>query len=118
VIGRGKDSQRGRSTRAESSIEFADMLDQVLAAPVTAGGRFSVATHANAAASPAAPELVDLVMFPIVSKIEPDVAVPAPVVSEPVEPLGEPNTASRFADAGIDDDRLPLRAPRFRRPRH
>lgn len=118
MIGRSKLSHRDRSTRSGSSIEFADMLDRIQAPPVSADGTLSVATHANGAASPAEPELADLVMFPIVSKAEPEIAVPVPVVPEPVDQIGEPSMASRFADAGIDDDRLPLPAPRFRRLRH
>jgi hypothetical protein len=118
MIGKGKLSHRGRSTSTGNSIEFADMLDQIETPPVSTDGRHSVATHANDAASPAEPELADLVMFPIVSKDGPEIAVAVPVVAEPVEKADEPNTASRFADAGIDDDRLPLRAPRFLRLRH
>ncbi len=117
MIGRSKRS-RGQAARTGNSIEFAGLLDRVQAPPVSADGTLSVATHANGGASPDEPELADLVMFPIVSKAEPEIAVPVPVVADPVEQIGEPSMASRFADAGIDDDRLPLRAPRFRRLRH
>jgi len=115
VIGRRKLLDRGRTSRTSSSIEFGDMLDRIQAPPVTADDTHSVAPQANGAAPQAERELADLVMFPIVSKAEPEIALPVPVVAEPLEQIGEPSTTSRFADAGIDDDRLPIRAPRFRR---
>jgi hypothetical protein len=121
VIGRNNVSRRGRVAATVDSIEFADLLDQIEVQPVTADGTPCAATHASGEELPVVSELADLVMFrvPPRSELEPVAAEPAEELhDESAGPVGEPSTVSRFAAAGIDDDRLPLRAPRFRRRRH
>jgi hypothetical protein len=68
-----------------SAVEFSELLDAITTVPVAA-------TSHHLPADPA----IDV-------PIEPHVTVESLVVEEP------PQT-SRFADAGIDDDRLPLHA--------
>ena len=101
--------QRVRTaTRTGYSMEFADLLDGVEPEPVVTAFDLGLA---------------DLVMFPVPHRFDPQPdPVLAPVeeqVEEQVEAtveehMEEPVKVSRFADAGLDDDLLPVQAPRRR----
>lgn len=105
---------RGQRVRSASgagySMEFSDLLDGIAPAPVRATAELDLG-------------LADLVMFPVPHRfdpapepvVEPFEAPTANQVDEPVEePVEEPVKVSRFAAIGLDDDLLPVHAPRRR----
>lgn len=82
------------------SVEFGDLLDPIAAAPAPAGpvvAPITVAQLDDGSAVDPEPDLAGRHENPI------DVT--------------EPPTVSRFADAGVDDDRLPLHVSTKRRRR-
>jgi hypothetical protein len=98
------------SRHAGNSMEFSDLLDAIAPQP------------AAAIAEPKA-AIADLVMFRVPSRIDDTPASPIepsiePVVDPVVESSEEITVVSRFADNGIEDDLLPVRAPSRRRLRH
>ncbi len=102
----GRNSRARRRVAAAgvgTSIEFAELLDPV-------------------SAPPAIPVPVSApVNVPVPAAIYTEPAVDPVVVPELVtEPMPEPALAavSRFADSGIDDDRLPLHDTKKRPRRH
>ncbi|MEA3183990.1 MAG: hypothetical protein QOC57_2347 [Ilumatobacteraceae bacterium] len=103
MIGRNRRVRQDQPTADLSSIEFAELLDPEVADP----------------------NVADLVMFPITrqpevgGKVALDVAVEVEdEVTVTLPPHEDEPAVSRFAGAGIDDDRLPVRSPRARRFRH
>lgn len=90
----------GRALRRNASVEFSELLDPIAIGPQTAP-------------EPVVPTDVDLVNpvdrhTEVAAELDGDTTAIAPV---------EPPQVSRFADAGIDDDRLPLRTSTKRRRR-
>lgn len=111
---------RGDQRPDDGSMEFADLLDSVAPRPQSSPG----------ADLDGALALADLVMFPVPRRVEhhflprpePVEAVQEPVEMAPPDPVEEekaapPAKVSRFAGAGLDDDLLPVHAPRQRRLR-
>lgn len=106
----GRNSRARRRVAAESvgtSIEFAELLDPVSGPPAS---RVLVSVPVSV------PVPVAIDTEPAVDPVE-----VADLVTEP-EPEPEPEPAlvavSRFADSGIDDDRLPLHDTKKRSRRH
>ena len=87
----GRTPRRRAPSDRGGSIEFAELLDPIFA--------------------PMAPHAVDAVEV-----IEPVEVVEVAEEAQPVdEPIPAPAiTQSRFADAGLDDNRLPVRPPKHR----
>lgn len=82
--------RRNAAAHHGSSVEFAELLDAIVTATVLVDEPDVPAAVVPAAVEPAAVEPVEL---------------------EPaVELVDEAPPVSRFADAGLDDDRLPVRS--------
>jgi hypothetical protein len=107
MIGRNRRARLDQSTAERHSIEFAELLDEVVPA---------VPNQAHAS-------IAELVMFPISSRPSAETpgefaaTVPSPGPQNTSEGEQESHEAavSRFAGAGTDDDRLPVPAQRTRR---
>ena len=106
--------QRVRSTsHAGYSMEFSDLLDRIDPEPIPVAAEVDIS-------------LADLVMFPVPHRFDQPPEPVAEQVAEPValqveeqvqEQIAAPPKVSRFADTGLDDDLLPVQAPRRRHRR-
>ena len=102
----------GSASRAEYCMEFSDLLDGIAEPVVAAPDPDPVPAELDLG-------LADLVMFPVLHRFDPPpVAEIEPVEEQVEEPVAvqvaPPPTVSRFADTGLDDDLLPVHAPRRR----
>lgn len=94
--------RRNAAAHHGSSVEFAELLDAIAPATVLV-------------ADPVAPVVIEpAVIEPAPIELPIEVAVLEPVIEPATEiapgTVEVPANVSRFADAGLDDDRLPIRS--------
>jgi hypothetical protein len=102
--------RRTTDSRPTTAVEFADLLDPIYVAKLFHPSADPEMAYADRlVADMIVATRADLVLLP-------EAAVPDPVLEVEPEPLAVVIPISRFADAGVDDDRLPLHvtAKRFR----